>query len=93
LVVLLAACGTVRKESANQAEKEAQETEKTVAMRPAVQTRPAAGADGGKAPMRAISPLSLGEEAPDFEAETVGGEHVTPSDLKGKVVLLEFWAT
>ncbi|MBI4422768.1 MAG: TlpA family protein disulfide reductase [Elusimicrobia bacterium] len=31
--------------------------------------------------------------APDFQVETVGGETLRLSALKGKVVLLDFWAT
>jgi len=31
--------------------------------------------------------------APDFTLETLDGESVTLSDLRGKVVLLNFWAT
>jgi cytochrome c biogenesis protein CcmG, thiol:disulfide interchange protein DsbE len=31
--------------------------------------------------------------APDFTLETLDGERVTLSDLRGKVVLLNFWAT
>lgn len=32
-------------------------------------------------------------EAPDFELTSVGGEQVTLSQYRGKVVLLHFWAT
>ncbi len=31
--------------------------------------------------------------APDFALETLDGEEITLSDLRGKVVLLNFWAT
>ncbi|MHC5182778.1 MAG: redoxin domain-containing protein, partial [Planctomycetota bacterium] len=34
-----------------------------------------------------------GETAPDFEGKTVDGKTVRLSDFKGKVVLLDFWAT
>jgi thiol-disulfide isomerase/thioredoxin len=36
---------------------------------------------------------SGGSMAPDFTLEELGGKNVTLSDMKGKVVLLEFWAT
>ncbi len=36
--------------------------------------------------------LGIGQEAPDFEATTLEGEAVSLSDLRGNVVLLEFWA-
>ncbi|MBN1794642.1 MAG: redoxin domain-containing protein [Candidatus Omnitrophica bacterium] len=34
-----------------------------------------------------------GTEAADFTLRTSGGEEVTLSDLRGKVVILDFWAT
>jgi beta-lactamase regulating signal transducer with metallopeptidase domain/peroxiredoxin len=37
--------------------------------------------------------LNVGQQAPDFEATTIGGERVSLSDLRGQVVLIEFWAT
>lgn len=37
--------------------------------------------------------LLTGERAPDFNLETVGGGRVALSSLRGKVVVLEFWAT
>ncbi|PTM59247.1 thiol-disulfide oxidoreductase ResA [Desmospora activa] len=35
----------------------------------------------------------VGESAPDFELETLEGETLKLSDLKGKAVLINFWAT
>lgn len=37
--------------------------------------------------------LSAGDTAPDFTAETAGGDSFTLSEQSGKVVLLNFWAT
>lgn len=37
--------------------------------------------------------LNVGQQAPDFEATTIRGERVSLSDLRGQVVLIEFWAT
>ncbi|HLO24949.1 MAG TPA: TlpA disulfide reductase family protein, partial [Geobacteraceae bacterium] len=37
--------------------------------------------------------LEVGQAAPDFQLETLDGHKVQLSDYKGKVVLLNFWAT
>ncbi len=37
--------------------------------------------------------LPSGEAAPDFQAKALGGQALSLSGLKGKVVLLDFWAT
>ncbi|MBM7552627.1 peroxiredoxin family protein [Thalassobacillus pellis] len=37
--------------------------------------------------------LEPGDRAPDFELETLAGETVKLSDLKGKKIFLNFWAT
>ncbi|HLX09037.1 MAG TPA: TlpA disulfide reductase family protein [Thermoanaerobaculia bacterium] len=56
---------------------------------------PAAPArQAGDEPRRGrAGPLQVGEAAPDAELETLDGDHVWLSRLKGKVVLLDFWAT
>ncbi len=40
-----------------------------------------------------IEHLQIGMVAPDFEATTLDGKKVTIKSLRGKVVLLDFWAT
>jgi peroxiredoxin len=37
--------------------------------------------------------LKVGAKAPDFELKTLAGDTVKLSDLKGKKVMLNFWAT
>ncbi|WP_085993200.1 TlpA family protein disulfide reductase [Oceanobacillus senegalensis] len=37
--------------------------------------------------------LEIGNVAPDFEVETMDGEKMKLSDLQGKPVMLNFWAT
>jgi thiol-disulfide isomerase/thioredoxin len=41
----------------------------------------------------APTPISVGDEAPDFTLATLSGESVTLSKLRGSVVVLDFWAT
>ena len=43
-------------------------------------------------PALAIS-VSAGEPAPDFQAQTMAGETVTLSEMKGKVVFVAFWSS
>lgn len=42
---------------------------------------------------RTSQSAELGKAAPDFTLTDAGGKHVSLSDFKGKVVLLNFWAT
>lgn len=58
---------------------------------------PACGNRGGKkgdvSQTEASTLVKAGEEAPDFTVEMFDGGRVTLSQLRGKVVLLNFWAT
>ena len=52
------------------------------------------GCDKGESPgASADAKVSMGETAPDFTLENMQGENVTLSDLRGQVVLVNFWAT
>ena len=49
--------------------------------------------DAGPIPMSLHHYLEAGADAPAFEARTFDGKTVKLSDLRGKYVLLDFWAT
>ena len=40
-----------------------------------------------------VNAQSIGEEAPEFESISIDGVQTKLSDLRGKVVLLDFWAS
>ena len=44
-------------------------------------------------PVAKYKVIKLGELAPDFQLQDLNGRLVTLSELRGKVVLLNFWAT
>lgn len=44
-------------------------------------------------PIEGRNVVKLGEPAPNFHLRDLNGQFVTLSDLRGKVVLLNFWAT
>ena len=46
-----------------------------------------------QAEIEATTLIKQGQKAPDFTVEMVDGEKVTLSSLKGKIVLVNFWAT
>lgn len=48
----------------------------------------------GSAPERKIAPsLLIGSEAPDFELKSPNGKTIQLSKLRGKMVLIDFWAS
>jgi len=52
------------------------------------------GCDKSESPdASARAKVSMGETAPDFTLKTMQGKEVTLSELRGKVVLVNFWAT
>jgi thiol-disulfide isomerase/thioredoxin len=55
--------------------------------RGAAQSRPRQGARPLPSSLRA------GDEAPETQLETLDGDHIWVSQLRGKVVVLDFWAT
>ncbi len=56
--------------------------------------RPAGYVDPPKPPSRSGSDfLAIGSQAPPWKLKTPAGEEVTLQGLRGKIVLLDFWAT
>lgn len=47
----------------------------------------------GGAPAVETSPLLMGEVVPDFAVQTLDGNTIKLSDLKGKLVVINWWAT
>jgi peroxiredoxin len=43
--------------------------------------------------IEATTLVKKGDKAPNFTVEMVDGSHITLADLKGKVVVVNFWAT
>jgi len=50
-------------------------------------------ASGMQAQVKQMKSFSIGGEAPDFTQQTPEGEEMSLSDLRGKVVLVDFWAS
>jgi len=38
-------------------------------------------------------PVQIGQKVPEFELTTFGGEKIATNDLKGKIIVLNFWAS
>jgi peroxiredoxin len=52
------------------------------------------GFSGGSRPSyEPVKLVQLGDSAPDFQLEDTQGRKISLSDLRGKVVLVNFWAT
>ena len=51
------------------------------------------GIDEVKKELDALERIQPGKDAPDFTAEDINGEQFTLSSLKGKVVIIDFWAS
>ena len=51
------------------------------------------GIDEVKKELDALEKIQPGNPAPDFTAEDINGKQFTLSSLKGKVVILDFWAS
>lgn len=43
-------------------------------------------------PAKGISPVKIGETAPDFLLTDINGKNIALSSYRGKIILLEFWA-
>ena len=52
-----------------------------------------ASAQSQEEQIEATTLIKQGDKAPDFTVEMVTGEKIALSSLKGKVVLINFWAT
>lgn len=56
-------------------------------------TRAEVSADANVMDKLGMLPIEKDVVAPDFTAKTVSGDTIKLSSMKGKVVLLNFWAT
>jgi peroxiredoxin len=65
----------------------------TVAIVQAMDKKEAAPENTSQATTTKSDGLKIGAKAPDFELKTLTGETVKLSSLKGKKVMLNFWAT
>ena len=51
------------------------------------------GADPSKSPNAGAESILIGKPAPDFQLEMLDGKHFKLSEQKGKVIVLDFWAS
>jgi peroxiredoxin len=65
----------------------------TVAAEPATAAAPAKPVDLGEVPVSFTTHLKAGDPAPDFDVTTLDGKRLRLADLRGKYVVLDFWAT
>tara|TARA_A100001037_G_scaffold9751_2_gene9581 strand:+ start:3648 stop:3953 length:306 start_codon:yes stop_codon:yes gene_type:complete len=82
LAVSLIGCEAVQKAQEKRNERLMTDLQKSV------QNRPADSAPSPDSPAALI-----GKTAPDFTLRTIAGDTVSLSDLRGKAVVLNFWAT
>lgn len=52
-----------------------------------------AGSRSGWGPPSSGAPLAVGQTAPDFDFRTMDGQSISRASLKGKPVMIDFWAT
>ena len=82
---LMAGCGNQQADAGSES---AEKTAAGEALKPAV--KPAAPAGGAS---KELGPGRSYQNAPDFMLEKLGGGTIQLSSLRGKVVLVDFWAT
>jgi peroxiredoxin len=51
------------------------------------------GASSSRPDYEPVKPVTMGDEAPDFQLADSNGDKVSLSALRGKVVMVNFWAT
>jgi thiol-disulfide isomerase/thioredoxin len=51
------------------------------------------GAEPGKTPSPGADSILIGKAAPDFQLDLLDGKHFKLSEHKGKVIVLDFWAS
>ena len=73
----------------NGAEKALREAVATEGIEPKMKT----AAEGMLARLDTMKKLKIGADAINFKTTDIAGKEISPSDYKGKVVLLDFWAT
>jgi peroxiredoxin len=72
----------------NQTEKAKQAFQKVIKRSPETDL-----AKSAESSLREMEVLKVGQPAPDFQATTIQGQTIQLSALKGRVVLIDFWAT
>lgn len=65
----------------------------TVAVVQAMDKKPESPVNSSAATSSQSNGIQIGDKAPDFQLKTLTGETVKLSSLKGKKVMLNFWAT
>jgi peroxiredoxin len=60
---------------------------------PGSASQPAASGEGSAPPAGSVPSIAAGEKAPDFTLPSLSGKEVSMAQLRGKVVILNVWAT